>query len=147
MSLLLSGKMPPQFGWGSSRCCGPAQGQAPAPHSRPLCPGALRTPSTGQTLPSLYLAKTDEAWVQVGEGPGKLPAPGWSRRDQGTTLGALLRLLLARGLDGARGSKWEADGHPAFHRKMASEFLLDVLSLCFLPQHQTLTLDLLLLGC
>ena len=33
----------------------------------------------------LGLAKGDEAWVEVGEIPGGLPASGWSRRNPGTT--------------------------------------------------------------
>lgn len=39
------------------------------------------------------------------------------------------------GWSGARGSQWETNGHPY----MASEFLLDILRLCLLPQHQSLT--------
>lgn len=71
MSLLLSGKIPPQFGLGSSRYWGSAQGQDSAEHSGPLSLGALRTPSTGQTFLYFILQR---AWVEVAQGPGVLLA-------------------------------------------------------------------------
>lgn len=49
--------------------------------------------------------------------------------------------FLAQGWDGARGGKWKTNGHPAFYWTMALEFLLDILSFCFLLQYQFLTQD------
>lgn len=45
------------------------------------------------------------------------------------------RMRAGMELEGASGRQM---GTPAFHGSMASEFLLDVLCLCFLPQHQSL---------
>ena len=86
----------------------PAQRQASAPRSRPPCPGGRGTPSTEQTLPPLCLC---EAWVESGESHGGLPASGWSRGCEGTSLWAQLSALLVTWAgvvpEGARGRQMD----------------------------------------
>ena len=88
-----------------------AQRQASAPRSRPPCPGGRGTPSTEQTLPPLCLTKRCEAWVESGESHGGLPASGWSRGGQGTSLWAQLSALLVTRAgvvpEGARGRQMD----------------------------------------